>query len=81
MLFCYLSEEDRLALIDTTVTQPCSMINISFPSGIKKTGGISSLWLLWDTANPFLWFIYNTSKVIMYFNTRDIVSIKGLWVS
>lgn len=54
MLFCYLSEEDRLALIDTTVTQPCSMINISFPSGIKKTGGISSLWLLWDTANPFL---------------------------
>ena len=28
MLFCYLSEEDRLALIDTTVTQPCSMINI-----------------------------------------------------
>ena len=28
MLFCYLSEEDRLALIDTTVTQNCSMINI-----------------------------------------------------
>ena len=28
MLFCYLSEEDRLALIDITVTQPCSMINI-----------------------------------------------------
>ena len=28
MLFCYLSEEDRLALIDTTVNQPCSMINI-----------------------------------------------------
>ena len=27
MLF-YLSEEDRLALVDTTVTQPCSMINI-----------------------------------------------------
>ena len=78
MLFCYLSEEDRLALIDATVAQPCSMINISFPSEIKKTGGISSVWLLWDTANPFLWFIYNTGKVIMYFNTRDIVSIKGL---
>ena len=28
MLFCYLSEEDRVVLIDTTVTQPCSMINI-----------------------------------------------------
>ena len=27
-MLCYLSEEDRLALIDTTVTQPCSMINI-----------------------------------------------------
>ena len=51
MLFCYLSEEDMLALIDTTVAQPCSMINIFFPSEIKKTGGISSVWLLWDTAN------------------------------